>query len=91
MFERTDGPKEERQNALWGKGERAGSRAAKLRARLGVLAAIVAALALAAPMSAAAGDFVYVAPTVDMSAEVELDDETLLEEDAAWNSVAWAS
>ena len=92
MFERTDGPKEERQNALWGKGERAGSRAAKLRTRVGVLAALVAALALAAPVTAgAATKFEYTAPTIGLSAEVESDDDTLLEADVAWSSVAWAS
>ena len=93
MFEGTKGAKEERMNALWGKGERAGARGAKVRTRIGVLATLVAALALAAPMTAGATKFTYTAPTVDTSSTLEEEStfDSVLEEDAAWSSVAWAS
>ena len=84
------GTKEDRMNALWGKGERAGSRGAKVRTRVGVLATLVAALALAAPMTASADDFTYVAPTLDTSYVEGTSDETLVLDDAAWAEVAWA-
>ena len=80
MFERTEGPKEERMNALWGKGDRAGSRGAKVRTRVGVLVTLVAALALAAPMTASAEDDLYLDVAIDDVAWAEV----------AWADVAWA-
>ena len=90
MAARTDGANGDRTNALWGKGERDGARRTALRSRFGLVATLVAALALAAPLTAGAGSFKYVAPTLDTSYLADTTDDSLATDDAAWAEVAWA-
>ena len=91
MSARTEGAKGDRMNALWGKGERDGARRAT-RSRFGLVATLVAALALAAPLTAGAGSFTYVAPTIDTSYLLDEGStyDSYLEEDVAWAEAAWA-
>ncbi len=93
MSATTKGVQEEvRMNALWGKGERDGARRATVRPRASVFAALVAVLALAAPMTASAGNgnFVYTAPSTTMLSTSTSTSYDLAYDDAAWNSVAWS-
>ena len=90
MAARSEGTSGDRTNALWGKGERDGARRTSLRSRFGLVATLVAAFALAAPLTASAGSFTYVAPTLDTSYLAETTDDSLVMDDAAWAEVAWA-
>ena len=90
MAARTDGAGGDRLNALWGKGERDGARRTAVRSRFGLVATLVAALALAAPLTAGAAKFTYVAPTLDTSTSTTTETDSLATDDAAWAEVAWA-